>query len=227
MGLKVELVLSPDFLGVIQGEKGDKGDQGDPGEPGEPGAGSARWSEWASASRTSNSVISSVNHLAIGTPVRYRAAEGTWRYGRVKSLATDAHTIAGYPCTTSDDEEFEFGTLEQVRGLTFVLPGNAVVADPASFVYYWQLAQAFIVESIWKVETAPTGAAILANIEVQGDDLHATEISISSTTEVSSAVDIQNYEIGLGETITVTFSQVGSTIPGGNSTLVTIVIITP
>ena len=124
-------------------------------------------------------------------------------------------------------KNLNLGHYEQVRGLTFVLPGNAVVSDPASFAYYWQLAPAFVVESIWKVETAPTGAAILANIELQGDDLHATEISISSTTEVSSGVDIQNYELGLGETITVTFSQVGSTIPGGNSALVTIVIITP
>ena len=215
MGLKVELVLSPDFLGVIQGEQG------------EPGAGAARWSTWTGAARTSNSVISSTTHLVNGTPIRYRAAAGTWRYGRVKSLSTDAHTIVGWPCTTSDDEEFEYGTPEQVKVVTFIIPGNAIVADPVSLIYYWQAVAGFIVESLWKVTTAPTGANILGNIEVQGDDLHATEITVSSTTEVSSGVDIQNYDLNPGETLTVTFSQIGSTIPGGNPSTVSVAIVTP
>lgn len=72
------------------------------------GGGATLWAEWTGASRTSDAVISSTTHLPVGTAIRYKATGGTYRYGKVLSLSTDAHSILGYPCTTSDDDVFEY-----------------------------------------------------------------------------------------------------------------------
>ena len=72
------------------------------------GGGATLWATWTGASRTSDAVISSTTHLAVGTAIRFKATAGTYRYGKVQSISTDAHSIMGYPCTTSDDDVFEY-----------------------------------------------------------------------------------------------------------------------
>jgi len=195
----------------------------------------SRWSAVAAFTRVSNSTFTVTDNaenqtiFIKGRWLKYRETGGTWRYGMVILYAAGTVTLDGHPLTTLDDDEMEYGDLGVGGTITFVIPGNAVVADPASFVYYWQKAGAFIIRSTWKVDAAPTGSTILGNVEVNGADIHASEIIISSTTEVSSGVDIQvgNYDIQFGETLAVTFSQVGSTVPGGNATTVTVSYVIP
>lgn len=81
-----------------------------------------RWHSWT-ASRTSNSVITSTTNIEAGTPVRYRATAGTWRYGVIDSRSGNDHTIVGYPCSASDDDEFQYGNPEMVEQIHFHISG--------------------------------------------------------------------------------------------------------
>lgn len=95
-----------------------------------PAGGASFWTAWNGASRTSDAVISSTTHLAVGTAIRYRASDGTWRYGKVLSLSIDAHSILGYPCTTSDDDEFQYDSSGlKSETITIHLPDNFNDAD--------------------------------------------------------------------------------------------------
>ena len=199
------------------------------------GGGLSRWTSVSAFTRVSDSsftVTDNAENQAIfikGRWIRYRATAGTWRYGVVVLYAAGTVTLSGHPITTSDDDGMEYGDLSVGGTLTFIIPGNAIVADPASFVFYWQKAGAFVIRSAWKVDTAPTGSTILGNVEVNGADIHTSEIIINSTSEVSSVVDIQttNYDIQFGETLAVTISQVGSTVPGGNALTVSVAYVIP
>jgi hypothetical protein len=239
MGLKVELACNALNIGAneINGIVTTLGDPGTDANVATEKAvrdaidliGPARWQTWPGAARASDSTITSTTHLVYGTPIRYRATAGTWRYGIVSSLSTHTHTISGHPCTTSDDDEFQFGQPCLVKQINLILPGNCIVADPYSAIFYWQMATAYCVRSTWFPTVAPTGATLLGNIEINGADLHAAEIIMSSAAEVGSAVDIVvgAYDINFSETFTVTISQIGSTIPGGNPLSVTLTWVFP
>jgi len=198
------------------------------------GVSSERWTA-VSFTRASDSTFTVTDNAAnqaifmAGRPIRYRATSGTWYYGIVVSYSSGTVTLDGVALTTSVDDEMQYGSPEMVRVLNFVLPGNCIVADPYSEVLYWSLPAAYCVRSVWKAGTAPSGANITGNIEINGSDLHASEISLSGTSEVDSGTDIQTsyYDIQFSESVCVTISQVGSSTPGGNPLYVALTFIIP
>jgi len=207
-------------------------------ETGGPGTGSpGHWYAVSSFTRSDDDTFTVTDNsfnqaiFIVGRPIRYADTSGTWVYGIVTSYSTGTVDLDGQPMTTAYDTLMQYAEVSRVRQITFIMPGNAVVVDPFSFTYYWQLASANAVRSTWRAATAPTGANLTGNIEINGADLHASEISITagSTAEFDSSTDIQsaNFDIQFGETLTVTVSQVGSAIPGGNELIVSVIFIFP
>jgi hypothetical protein len=86
------------------------------------------WLDW-DATRTADGTISSTTHLPLGTAVRHRSTAGTWRPAVITGLATNAHTIMGYPCTTSDNDEFQYTLDPVIEREHLVASGNFNPAD--------------------------------------------------------------------------------------------------
>lgn len=197
------------------------------------GSSVSRWVAWTGAARTDNDTITSTTHYEAGTPIRFRATAGTWRYAILTARSTDAHDFDGHPCTTSDDDEFQVGSFpgDQVKVINLVLPGNCSVADPFSARVYWQQQAAYLVRTTAIAGTASVGSALTLNTEVNDADAHSSEVSISagSTSQTDSGVNITsaNYDIQFGEAYHVSTSQCGSSTPGGNPLTVTLTFIVP
>lgn len=164
-----------------------------------------------------------------GTPLRYRPAGGTWRYGIVKSYSSGTVTLCGVAFTTSESADLHLGVPELVRVVQWTIPGNVIVADPYGASVYWQTGAAYCVRTTWKADTAPVGSAITANLKIAGSAIHASNISITagSTAEFDSAVNINesNYDVQFGETLAPLIAQIGSSTPGGNPLTVTATLI--
>ena len=87
------------------------------------GGGISLWNTWTGAARTDDDTISSTTHLALGTVIRYKATAGSYVYGFVESLSTNAHTITGASCTTAYDDVFEYSDIIKVKTINFLIPG--------------------------------------------------------------------------------------------------------
>ena len=198
--------------------------------------GISRWTAGPAMTRLSDSSFSvsdtSENQAAFCAArfIRYRSTGGTWRYGQVLSYSSGTVTLAGHPLTTSDDDEIQYGTPDVGRVVPLVFPGNCVVADPyMGLLFRWRFQRGYAIRSVWKADVAPSGATIAGNVEVNGADIHSSEINLNGTSEVDSGVNIAqaNYDIQPGETYAVTISQVGSTEPGGNALSVDLIFVIP
>ena len=142
-------------------------------------------------------------------------------YAICSAITSNLLTIIGYPLEI-DDGDLTALSYSSTSGIPkeIVIPGNSVVADPLSALYTWGEGLAYLVGSTFTVDTAPTGATLLGNVEVNAADAFSSEVTIAiSGTTANSGVTAQsaNYDINWGETYAVTVSQIGSTIPGGNA----------
>lgn len=109
-------------------------------------------------------------------------------------------------------------------GITFVLRGDAYAGVKQTQIL--MPAGATIVKVITYVDTAPTGASLIVDINKNGTTIFTTqsgrpEIAISGNTADSATPDIT--ALAQDDRISVDIDQVGSTIPGGSDLLVTIV----
>ncbi len=205
------------------------------------GGSAERWTTWTGASRTDDSTISSTTHLDIGTPIRYKATAGTYRYGQVKSLSTNAHTIFGVKCTASDDDVFEYGTPDMIDD-------KMVISDPGSWADGADTAllenDLLIIGGI--ISSRPTSYLIgyrasgdqdtgannpRVNMTVDGDAVCTTNTNAGiepDTTFVDTGTDIDNtnYEISYGSLLEATTDANGSNNDAKNLTLIP-VILTP
>lgn len=197
------------------------------------GGGTDRWATWTGASRTTDSTITSTTNLEPGTPIRFKATAGTYRYAIVVDRSSNVHTLDGHPCTTSDDDEFEYGNFpgDMAKVVNIVIPGNCGVSDPYSMELYWQQQDAFMIRTTARADTAPAGSALTLNTELNDADAHSSEVSITagSTAEFDSGTNITaaNYDIEFGEKYHVSTSQCGSSTPGGNPLTITLTFILP
>lgn len=109
--------------------------------------------------------------------------------------------------------------------IVFGIPGDAYVTT--------KIAEVLIPRSgtISKVKiyanTAPTGASLIVDIDKNGVTIFTTqgnrpEIAIGQNADDSGAPDVT--AVSEGDRISVNIDQVGSTIPGGDFLLVTIVM---
>ncbi|MBA7491177.1 hypothetical protein ES702_01722 [subsurface metagenome] len=109
-----------------------------------------------------------------------------------------------------------------VRGITFNL-GLATVGT--------KLAQALIpgTFNIPKViaygDTAPIGADLKINIKINGSSLwdDADRLIIANGANSGSNSDLDHRDLGEGNRLSIDIDQVGSTTPGGDDLLVTII----
>lgn len=77
-------------------------------------------------------------------------------------------------------------------------------------------------------DTAPTGASVLLDINLNGTTIftvQANRPTITAGTKVGSRVVPDVVAVSAGDIITVDIDQVGSTVAGGGPTLVTIVFL--
>ncbi len=89
------------------------------------GSGDSRWVTWTGAAASvGGQEIGSTTHLDIGTPVRFRVGNGDYKYAVVTSISSNAHSISGYECKTSEDyDDFQYGTPELIKSIEYVIPG--------------------------------------------------------------------------------------------------------
>jgi len=117
------------------------------------------------------------------------------------------------------------GTGTSERGLIY-LPfadeADPIVAGPNSVPYQW-IGNGEIVDVIVAIDTAPTGADLIVDVNVEGTSVWATQgaqptIAAGSTKSVVTFPDASAVLVD-GDIITVDIDQVGSATPGSNLTV--------
>jgi hypothetical protein len=175
-------------------------------------------------------------NYAVGTPVRYSDDQSTYYYGIVVACTDNGATldvdIDGYPLSASNDAYWEYGPMEVVKDFQLAGVGNCAVSDTWFPKYLWSGQDAYLVRIYVYVDTAPTGAALEGNVELNGTNALDTEFSIAASgTSADSGTTIHdtyaNALIEQDEFVEIDISQCGSTIPGGNAAWAKLVFIYP
>jgi hypothetical protein len=101
---------------------------------------------------------------------------------------------------------------------TFGIPGSLIVTSGVSRIYFTRAAT--ISNVVATVGTAPTGAAIIFDVNKNGTTIFTTQgsrptIAISGFVDLSSVPDVTTIEAG--DYLTIDVDQVGSTIAGANA----------
>jgi len=200
-------------------------------------AGSSRWQTWTGASRTSDSSITSTTNLAPGTPVRYRATAGTWRYGIVLSVVTNAHSISGAPCTTSDDDEFEYGQPEYCQSVPFSINGEFADATDTTLLendllikggYKWNLTEAFLVSLKMSTSNddsaATTQPTLNATLGGSGALTTAKTIPDGVWNETGAEMAVANYNIARDEAIELSITASSGGTPANDSSDLSVIL---
>ena len=110
--------------------------------------------------------------------------------------------------------------LPTIETYTLAVQGTLIVATGKSRVY---LEGSYAVESIrTAVNTAPTGAAVLVDVNKNGTTLYTTQgnrpsIAISGFSATGNRPDVKTF--AAGDYLSVDVDQVGSTIPGSDLTV--------
>lgn len=127
----------------------------------------------------------------------------------------------------SDWAKQVYTALSHTTTLSFLLPtvltdsGTLVVGTNTGTVL--RIPQAGTITKVWiDVKTAPTGAAIIVDVNKNGTTLFTTSsnrptIAISAT--AGSQATIENSTVAAGDLITLDIDQVGSTIAGADLTV--------
>ena len=208
------------YTGAVWEEVGDGSGSG----------GSLRWTAETTFSRTDDDTIlitvDDCTNYQIGTPIRYSADASTWYYAIVTACTDNGSTISadidGAPFTTTRDDYLSYGTLEVLRTVQLVGVGNASVSDTWFPKYLWGGPDAYFIRVYIYVDTAPTGAALTGNVELNGTNALDTEFSIAASgtsTDSNTTLDDSTYSntvIEQDEFVEIDISQIGSTVPGGN-----------
>lgn len=205
------------------------------------GGGSARWTAETTFSRTDdntiNITVSDCSNYGVGTPIRFSADESTWYYAVIVSCTDAGATINididGIPFTTARDDYLSHGVPEALRTIQLTGVGNAFVSDEWFPKYLWGGEDAYLVRFYIKVDTAPTGAALQGNIEIDGTNCLESEWSVAAagtSTDSGTTIDDTTYDnclIKQDEFLEIDVSQIGSTIPGGNAAWTKLYLVIP
>lgn len=108
--------------------------------------------------------------------------------------------------------------------ITFVLTeGNAFVGTDLATIEYFPYA-AIITELILSVSTAPTGANLVADLNVNDVSILSTKISIdggeTDSTTATTPYVLSSTSIAKGDRVSVDIDQIGATLPGTNVQLI-------
>ncbi len=111
-------------------------------------------------------------------------------------------------------------------GMAFFIPGTAVAgAKQAGAI----AASNFTIHHVeFYMDTAPTGQSAIIDFNINGVTAFTTQANrptITAGTKVGSRVVPDIVAISAGDILTVDYDQVGSTVAGGNPTLVTVVML--
>lgn len=193
------------------------------------------WTPVASFTRSDNDTFTVTDDatnqeiFVSGRPVRFRNVTSSWKYGILENYSTGTVDFDGVAMDATQDDQMQYGSFDKLYTVNIIMPGNVSVDDPYSQEIYWQKSDAQVVRVTLRADTAPTGAALTGNLEIEGTDVATSEISVTagSTSEFDTGVTIDNsnYSLTFGEKYAITISQVGSTIPGGNPLTATVSII--
>ena len=193
------------------------------------GSGDSRWATWT-ATRTGDSTITSTTHLAKGTPIRFKAtADSSYEYAIVVDRSSDVHTILGNICSTSLDDDFQYGVPELVQTETFVVPGTfadaSITAGATAGLLYDDLLMGL--HYIWNKSDAHLVklSAVCTDADATVDPTILVRISAdnSSYTSVFSAIDVDttlrstaaenvatSYDVGFGNYIDFSITKNGT-----------------
>lgn len=119
------------------------------------------------------------------------------------------------------DETADLPTYVQTyRTETFSIPGILAVWTGTSRLYF---PRAVVITSIAAaVGTAPTGAAVIFDVNKNGTTIFTTQgnrpqIAVSTNTDLSNTPDITSF--AANDYMTIDVDQIGSTIAGANATI--------
>lgn len=106
--------------------------------------------------------------------------------------------------------------------MTFSVPGSLTTMTGAARFY---LAYATVTGVCISVGTAPTGAAIIVDVNKNGSTIYTTqadrpEIAVSTNVDIFAAPTGGGSYYGPGDYITVDIDQVGSTVAGADLTVI-------
>jgi len=186
------------------------------------------WKYIASFTRTSDSTFTvtddSTNQAIFtpGRPIRYRATAGTWRYGKVTNYTTGTVTIAGYPMTTSDDDELQFGLKALLSKIAFSINGEfadgidgTLLLNDLGVYRQWSEGEAYCIMIAHRVIVQDTGAnQPRVNVRIAGAPVCSSNSNQGrdvSTSWVSTVVDISGaYALASGNAIELSTDANGS-----------------
>jgi hypothetical protein len=101
-----------------------------------------------------------------GRPIRYRATEGTWRYGMVDGYTSGNVTLFGVPLDADHADELQYGDINRVAVMYFNVPGrfagsanSALLATVSNDPRWWEIAPAHLVQISHVVKTDDSGAS--------------------------------------------------------------------
>lgn len=104
---------------------------------------------------------------------------------------------------------------------TFTIPGTLVTGTGISRLYFSRSAT--VVNVIAGVNTAPTGATVIFDLNKNGTTMFTSQgnrptIAISGFTDTSSVPDVTS--VTSGDYLTVDLDQIGSTIAGADAVII-------
>ena len=166
--------------------------------------------------------------FAAGTPIKFRQAAGTWKYGVTTDYTTGTVTFSGAELTAVFDDELQFGDYSRVENITYAVNGTygngvtvALLAEDLLMEYLWRYGNAYLVRAghIHLVDDTTTNPEI--NVLVGGvtvfdtDDVTALTWQYFPNTEVNET----NYLINLDDPIEVEVAAAGVTGDASDLTL--------
>lgn len=113
--------------------------------------------------------------------------------------------------------------LKYTRQIVFIIPGTLAVGTNLSAEVTYRGPNATIVRADGRVKTAPTGAALIFDLNISGTSIWnvtpANRLQIAASATSGTQTSFDDTTITDGEVVTIDIDQIGSTVAGADATV--------